>query len=873
MAVRDDKSTVTLENKQVKIILSKKDASVISVRTANGVEVMRESTLFINLTDSEWNVFENLSLKAVGDTLILTTEVGRVEVEVLTRDGYFILECKTPLPEKAYCMNFGYIRYDYDLDDDTAPRGVGVAMTVSVDPRYFPDGIRRETYAKLYEHLGEGAKGGRYALAVLPENIRVETLREICSEIDSERGIVLKSAGPWSDSNALARGSYAKANDCRRSTIEKTSEIYRRIGVDQVFFQQNQLNTFHQGNFKYVRYADDADFKAQVTDYLNSKGIEVGLHTYAQYINNECHDILSQPKYQEMLEYGEEFTLAEDISADADFIPTVESTAGVSRVYGFFEKNLPFALIGNEFVKYTNHDHGFATCQRGFCGTKAVAHKKGEKIRHALGCFGKLVPLHNSELFLMIARNTANAFNKGGYSMIYLDAIDGTQKHVRKEERPYYIARFVHEIIKNCEREPLLELSDMPASVWACRARMGAWDMPYRNYKIFNELHHKDNLNNARRCYHSTLGWYNYFPIDEAYPANQHTRYQHTDDIDHMGMLSLLYGYSTVFNGGYDIDRYYGCYRNINHYNLYIRLRREKYFSDKTLERARECNSELAVVEKDGRYKIVERAYSKNRLYGIDGENRRETLLENPFKKQTPFVRIEAGMSSLGDDSLLLLPLNETIPVSSQVKRLDFAGALDLRDKMAIKVRVKGNGKKGHVGIKLHAGMSTGSGYGLYIIDTDFEGWRDFTLVETDNGSRVELGFEKGCHAYQLHRHFFNLAGVTSVELMTSGDVGEVYMTGVTACRQVYDVLKNPTVTVGDESVTFECELKSTDLIEWDGKSAKVIDRYANENKIYFSGSLTVPHGKYKSSLSAVSLNGCPINAVLTVGTTGKEVK
>ena len=71
----------------------------------------------------------------------------------------------------------------------------------------------------------------------------------------------------------------------------------------------------------------------------------------------------------------------------------------------------------------------------------------------------------------------------------------------------------------------------------------------------------------------------------------------------------------------------------------------------------------------------------------------------------------------------------------------------------------------------------------------------------------------------------------------------------------------------------FECELQSSDFIEWDGKRAVVIDRYANEKEIYFSGSLTVPHGKYKASLSAVSLNGCPINANVTIGTDGKIIK
>lgn len=46
---------------------------------------------------------------------------------------------------------------------------------------------------------------------------------------------------------------------------------------------------------------------------------------------------------------------------------------------------------------------------------------------------------------------------------------------------------------------------------------------------------------------------------------------------------------------------------------------------------------------------------------------------------------------------------------------------------------------KAQIGIKTKFATNGNSfGYGLYLIDTDFKGWRDFVLYETDNGSRIE---------------------------------------------------------------------------------------------------------------------------------------
>ncbi|MBR5460013.1 MAG: hypothetical protein IKV53_04025 [Clostridia bacterium] len=869
MAVTATKKAIMLENETVKLELSRKDAALLSVVTADGVDITGEEKHFFALTDESWQEFKNEGLDLEGDTLILKTELGEVKIAVAIRDTYFIFEVLTSLPEGAYCLYMGNASYEYDRDDDNGPRAVGVAMTVTVDPEYFPDGYDKKTIARVYEHL-EGAIGARYGFAVIPEKSRRATLRKLCSEIDPENGIVMRSAGAWSWDNDKVQGNYIVATSCSPDYINENIDALEYLGVDHLDITQNSKNSFRQGDFEYVHYDGHEDFKARVTDRLAERGIQASFHTYGQYIDPLCHGLLSNPKWQKELATREEFTLSEDISASADFVPTVESTADLSDFYGFFATNSPYVLVDEEIVKYKNAPNGFIVEERGACGTTPAEHKKGVTVYHIDGCFNYLAPRHGSELFLEIARKTAESYNKGGYTMIYLDAVDGTKRHCRLEERPYYIAKFTHEIIKNCHDEPILEFADMPASIWAARARMGAWDMPLRGYKRFNRIHHNSNKGAARHLYNATLGWMWMYPSADYYPGNHYIQYFHRDAIEQMGTLAILYNYSIAY-GHYHLNN--GWRRNLTIYKFYDRLRREHYFSEELLKRARANPNELAVADKgDGKYVLVEKNYDRRRLYGIEEESRRETALYNPFKKQTPFVRIESCLSSLGRDPILILPMNEEREVSEQLRLHKLGCEFNLMKSLAMTVRVKGNGRKGALGLRFSSGADQDRNYGLCIIDTDFEGWRDFVLCEFDNGDREEL-FEKGVYMYDIHNFMPYMGAVTRVELLATGDVEGVRMSSVKACTHVYNIVKNPTVTVGGESVMFECELQSTDFIEWDGKRAVVIDRYANEKEIYFSGTLTVPKGKYRASLSGVSLNNCPINAILTVGTTGKEIK
>ena len=99
-------------------------------------------------------------------------------------------------------------------------------------------------------------------------------------------------------------------------------------------------------------------------------------------------------------------------------------------------------------------------------------------------------------------------------------------------------------------------------------------------------------------------------------------------------------------------------------------------------------------------------------------------------------------------------------------------------------------------------------------------------------------------------------------------------MSSIIAYEHVHEVYKNPVVRIGESWIQFECELLSGEFVEWDGVTAKTVDRFGNERPIWCSSdSFKAPRGKFKASLEARALNRTTPRMQLTLGFTGKEVK
>lgn len=865
--------TLILENDYVRLTLSSKDGSVKEVLDKQrNCDIRGEETQFFTLTNANEEKIAITGLTYQDDCICVACEKGSFLVRVAAYAQYFTFEIASALPKDVFKLQLAYVKYAYDYTDKSNVGAAGVALTVLVNPVYFPDCKALETQGEVFPELGD--VGAKYALVFSPISSLCQTLKTVCKTIDRQKGLFSEIGGAWGRDSRLNFGNYMIQWDASASFIEENLPSFKQMGVDQIDFHQGP-GSFRQGDFKFYHFKDAADFRERGAKRLEENGIAAGLHTYSIYIDYGCDTLLSNPEAQKDFSILHTFTLKDDVSATADFFPTQEPTDDLNPDQGFMVRNTPYMLIDEEIVRFEIAQDGVKIVERGAAGTKAVTHKKGAVLKHLDGYYHGVAPVLGSKLFLDIARGIAKTFNEGGFKMIYLDALDGIVQHCDKRFVWYYAARFVLEILKHCNRYPLIEFSFFPPALWAARGRIGAWDTPYRGYKDWNKLHAAQNKEFIDRFSAATMGWYNFFPVTDKYPGNEHTKYEYPDDIEHLGSLSVMYDFSMVyFMLLGNMQQYAGTRRNIAIYRKYDDLRKAQYFPEEYLQKLRDGKWEYHLVKKRGKWLFVEKDYQKKKLYDLADDKRNQAVFDNPFGKQTPFIRIESMLSTAGQNPVTLLDLDEKKDLSEQILQNNFSQPLNLVNNLAKKIRVKGNGVKGgKIAIRFTCATNSEPGSSLYIIDTDFRGWREFILLEADCGARNDHSFEKGTSHYTVYRSGFNNDRVTGIEILTEGDVTGVKASSVTACQQVYDVLKNPTVEIGESKVTFECELKSSDYIEFDGKTAKVVDRYGNEMPIWFTSNLVAKRGKFKAKLTAKSLNGVTPRAQLTVGFTGKVIR
>lgn len=882
--VKETKSSLIFENSFAEITISKKDALVEKIiDKKTNKDINGEKTYFFSLLTGSFDNNEEVvpsALTLKGDVITVDTPIGSFDVRCEEKDSYFTFELISSLSEASYKALLAHARYNYDYKDKSNTGAVGIAITYWADPSFYPDAKSLETKAEVTRTLRD--KGAKYALIIAPINEQKDIIKEVSLTIDKNTGIVSKIGGAWGRDSRLNFGNYSLQYSTERNYIKNNVDTFKEMSIDQLDFHQGN-GTFRQGDFHHYHYENHAEFKKYVSDVLEENGMSAGLHTYSFYLAYNCSPYLSNPKWQKQLGCIGEYTVAEDIGEDDKFIKIEEPTSAIYANRGFNARNSPFILVGEEIMYFVITENGLQIDARGCVGTKKVAHKKGEKIRHIDGKYAGLAPIPGSELYLEIAKETAKAYNEGGFKMIYLDALDGVRAHVGKGEQWYYYAMFVCEILKYCNSDPLIEFSDFTPSLWGARGRIGAYDFPTRNYKYFNKFHSNDNEKYIDRYSAPTLGWYDFYPQQGDYPGNFACKYQHTDDIDFMGTLAVAYDYSSVSNGigKGALTRYKALRRNMSLYKKYDDLRKAEYFSSDIREKLANGKFEYQLKEKRGkRYVFVEKSYQPKRLFDLSDPERNTAEFKNPFGPQMPSVRIEASLSTAGQNPQVLLPLDENKELTSQNLKCMFGTEINIKDRLALKVRVCGNGKKGGaVAISFHSWSVSDPGRIMYYIDTDFKGWREFVLVEAHNGERLDLPLHQPVVKettifWQVHRAAHNADRLKGIEIETVGDMTGVKMSSITVYEHTYEILKNPTVKIGEGSLMFECELMSSDFIEFDGENAKVVDRFGNEKPIWFKAeNFKAPRGKFKASLEARALNRTTPQAKFTLGFTGKEVK
>ena len=871
--IKSTKSEIILENLHTKIKISLNDATVTeALRLDKNISYLSdEKCQFITLFDVNDEIVDIKKISLDNNIITVECEYQTIRIEVKAFDNYFTFEILDDIKEPLEKITFVKILCNYEIEGEDLWGTVGVTMTVNANPVYVPRAKQLIATAQAERTTGN-TKGAKYALVSAPLNLHRNILKEVCNAIDKNKGITLRTCGPWAKEYLPNRENYTILHGTKKEYIDRAEE-YKSMGIDCYDIHHSTI-AYTQGNFKCADFKDMNELKEKFTNPLKEKGISLGLHTYVHYIHPSAVEYLADPKWQKDLWLGEEYTISEDISADATEIPVEESLAELSTDFTYFSNSMPYILIGNELVSFNKGEKKFVSCARGVCGTKAVEHKKGEKIRHCKGMFNLIAPIPGSPLFLEIAHNTAKAYNEGGFSMIYLDAMDGMWKQTNKAW--YYDALFTHEIIKNCKTDPIVEYADTPPSLWGAMGRPGAWDYPNRGYKGFNKLHVWYNNKDCDDCHlMAMMGWYNFYPQNLDQPGNYNLAYHHFDDTEYVSSLCLINNYSMVMCGGVPKVRCAALQRNVDIYLKYYNLLKRDYFSEEYLNKLKDPEKMYFLKNKGkDKWLFEEKAFEFKRYYDFADEKRNKNKFNNPFKSQTPFVRFELGMSTVGTREKLLLPIDETKQIPNEISH-SFGGPVDLTKNSAIKVKVIGNGKKGSaVRVTLLSRSIKGGNSVSYVIDTDYVGEREYVFFENQKGERPDLPFDKRYgHFFNVYLNSIHINAVQHIKIDTAGDCEGVRIGNVYGCMPIYDVVKNPKVKVGKSEIEFVAEVKSTDFIEFDGKEANVLDRYGNKRPVQFRGELKVPHGNFTAELSATSLNDAPMNTKLTFGFTGKEIK
>ncbi len=897
--VTETGSSITIANDYISISISKnngKITKVINVQTGKDITGTTDTPQFVYLTDESGTKQNPLNVDIDGNRLKFTFKKAVVYAIIDVHSNFITVEIDSQLPKSDFksCYLGAVSINDPYIKDDPESWTIGCMGMVAwmTNP---PDAIGdTKTWGRADTIYSEGVMGAKLGIVYSQQKDFMKNVQALTDNIDRSVGIANKTAGAYSLEHKPNYYDYALVRDSSMENIKLTAKYAKDIGIEQLDFHQG-WQTFRQGDFYFYHTESGTakEFYENQGKYLKDLGIDYTLHTYAYYIPTDAKSIVTNPKWQKQLEVSEEFTLEKDITKFRVNIPTVEDVSKFDLTTGFFYHNMRYILIDEEiiYIGINGTPSGFINVKRGQLGTEATSHKAGTKIKHLSGLFNMFAPALDSELFYHVADLTAKAYNDGGFSLIYIDAIDGLNRHIPEgTETWYYFQKFVQRVLSQCKTDPIIEFSANATQVWNARGRYGAWDTANKSIKKFVNEHIKINKNYLATNNIATLGWFEFFPDDDPIGGMKNT-IQKTlfhDDLDYMGSQAIVYNMTIVYNP-FDPASYAEnptAYNNIMYYNNnYNNLRKSEYFDSSVIDTVKaqiEKGVEFRVVENtSGKYAFEETYYNFSKLGRYVKEADFNFSGNNPYKEQKPFVRIESRFSTLFENPTTLTTFEgETLTKTDNKAISKPLENVDLTESSAMVVTVTGTGNAGDAALLTLKGVSSeSSGHVDYFIDLSFNGTKDVYLIDSDNAdydwdTYKFNGIGVTGMQYATYRENPNWKNLTTLELRLSGNTAtNAKLSDVVAYKQTNAPTKNPTVTVGSSTMTFNTTLNSGEYIEYDPRTNKALAYRVDQSveEIKFTGSISVNAGNFTGTYSAEAQTDADVRARVVFGFYGPQ--
>lgn len=714
----------------------------------------------------------------------------------------------------------------------------------------------KELIATAYAKFG--FTGAEAALVACP----MPQMRPIMQEVVTAAPELPKTrlGGPWALDGEINRGSYLfNFYDLSEQKADDWVALAKSLGMTQIDFHGGRSFRFGDCRPNPEIYPEGHASLKRAIDKLHAAGLKAGLHTYAFFIAKDTPWVTPVPDPR--LACDATFTLASAVSAEAAEVTVAEDTKNMSTITGFFERNSVTLRIDEELIVYTGvrkeAPFAFTGCRRGAHGTKVSAHPAGAEVHHLKECFGLFLPGGDSTMLAEVAAKTAEAYNRCGFDMMYLDALDGEDTLGGGEWGWHYGSKFVFELVNRAEKDPVMEMSTFRHHLWYVRSRGGAWDHPNRSHKRFIDTHLESNRQFDNMFLPAHLGWW----AVKAWTGIQNEP-TFADDIEYLcgKCVGENVGFSIMGVEPGTLKTNPAYQRLAEIMRNYETLRQAKHFSDETRSLLREPGREFHLSRTaDEKWQLQPAAYDRHKVLGLDGWSNRWTV-NNPHPAQPLKARIEVLMSARPyDDPNGVVVLEASRPAFNQHKSADgvelkttttatpvkagdasltlaatsggkspqngswaMAGLthgepVSLAGHEALGVWVHGDGAGELLNVQLTSPDHITRGIGDHYIPVDFTGWRYFELIEPEGERWAQYAWPYGW-AYSIYREHVEYSHIAAVNLwvnnLPADRTATCHISTIKGLPLVSAKVVNPVLTVNGQRLVLPATVESASYIE-----------------------------------------------------------
>lgn len=717
-------------------------------------------------------------------------------------------------------------------------------------------------------HRRFGIKGGEVTVlgVAQPRENLLPALQEIMKKAKnipfSDEG------GAWALSRKSGYGSYLmNFGSIHEENVDDWINNCRALGFNQIDYHGGS-DFFRFGDLELnaQKWPEGWNSFKRINQRLLQQGIMPILHTYAFFLDKKS--VYVTPVPDKGLAFSGRFTLVRPITDSDEEIEVKESTADISTITGFFERNSVSLRIGDELITFTGVTRTapfrFTGCKRGAYGTKASAYKAGTQTYHLKECFGLFLPDPDSLLFTKVAQQTARIAEENHFGGLYFDAIDGSDILGGGDYAWYYGTKFIFEVAKHLKRPIGMEMSAMWHHFWHYRTRWQAWDKPIRGQKRFVDLH-LESIKGQNMMLPLHLGWWE----NKTWDPPQ-TERSFPDHIDYLGAKMIGNNAGLSMLKGVDKETYKEnplLAKLAERIKQHEELRQQNYFSEEIKSALRQPGKEFRLFNRaDGSWGFKPVVYQRHKVSGNDASTSKWNV-QNEFAPQQPGFRIEALMSvkpyddsgnvtlttslkpeqfaeesSGGIEAALKVSSEKTgkgepawvfsarnegrnaINASWVKMESPFDSILDLDKYQGLGVWIKGDGSGQLLNLSLQGThhLSYGARADRYI-KIDFSGWKYFELVEFESDRSRDYRWPFSDNLYQSFFFRLNFSSVEKLQMwynnLPAGREVSAVVGPVKALPLVSGTIRNPVVTVNGESIMLPVEMESGMYIEFNSLS------------------------------------------------------